>query len=394
MVFRIRTAHNPDAQRDGSPYVCLIVQATREEGGGHFPRARHRSDQGCAGPHGRLPAHTCIAILLGVLLTAVAGSAPTIATGSTRTGRHKQRPNIVLIRTDDQTFAQFNPSVMPETERLLAGNGATFTDYIATTAQCCPSRASLITGQYPHNHGVTSNAVGYPGLKAKDNVLPVWLHRAGYRTMHVGAKYLNGYEQLIPNKLTPAPGWSNWFTSLSGSHYYDYGVSANGRGLLYGHSAGDYITRVLGTKARDWVDTYAPEPRPFYLQLDERAPHVSFQDDPFGNCDRVALPDPRNESLSPNDPLPQSPSFNEEDMSDKPSFLRRAPLLGPTTQQRLSRDWNCALASLTAVESQRRAGVQRCAAGWGALQHRFHLHLRQRVLLRGAPDREREGLSL
>ena len=61
---------------------------------------------------------------------------------------------------------------MPNTKRLLADNGTTFRNYIATTAQCCPSRASLITGQYAHNDGVTSNGVGYSGLVDKGNVLP------------------------------------------------------------------------------------------------------------------------------------------------------------------------------------------------------------------------------
>jgi len=83
------------------------------------------------------------------------------------------RPNIVLIQTDDQTYKQLRGGAMPNTTRLLVRRGTRFTDYVASTAQCCPSRASLITGQYAHNHGVTSNNVGYPGLVDKSNVLPV-----------------------------------------------------------------------------------------------------------------------------------------------------------------------------------------------------------------------------
>src|SRR5919198_2440335 len=105
-------------------------------------------------------------------------------------------PNIVVIQTDDQTAAQLTTEVMPETKKLLARRGTSFTNYIATTSQCCPSRASLITGQSAHNHGVTSNHVGYPGLIDKGNVLPVWLRQVGYRTMHVGSKYMNGYERV------------------------------------------------------------------------------------------------------------------------------------------------------------------------------------------------------
>ena len=128
------------------------------------------------------------------------------------------RPNIVLIQTDDQTYKQLTRRAMPNTKRLLVRRGTRFTDYIASTAQCCPSRASLITGQYAHSHGVTSNNVGYPGLVDKGNVLPVWLRRAGYRTIHVG-KFLNGYERSVePDSVVP-PGWDEWH-SLLGSREY------------------------------------------------------------------------------------------------------------------------------------------------------------------------------
>ena len=94
---------------------------------------------------------------------------------------------------------------MPNTKRLLADHGAFFDDYIVTTSQCCPSRASLLTGQYAHNHGVMSNQPGYPALIDKSNVLPVWLQQAGYYTMHVG-KYLNNYERFAEPVLGTRSG--------------------------------------------------------------------------------------------------------------------------------------------------------------------------------------------
>ena len=111
-----------------------------------------------------------------------------------RLGASSGRPNIVVIQADDQTLSQLNVQGDAATRRGCSRNGGTsFGNYIATTAQCCPSRASLITGQYAHNDGVTSNGVGYPGLVDKGNVLPVWLQQAGYLTMHVG-KFMNRYE--------------------------------------------------------------------------------------------------------------------------------------------------------------------------------------------------------
>src|SRR4051794_12414752 len=77
------------------------------------------------------------------------------------------RPNIVLIQADDQTEEQFTHEVMPKTFKYLVGHGTRFSDSVATTAECCPSRTPLIPGQYAHNDGVTSNAVGYPGLVGK-----------------------------------------------------------------------------------------------------------------------------------------------------------------------------------------------------------------------------------
>jgi N-acetylglucosamine-6-sulfatase len=296
----------------------------------------------------RSPKHHKLAVgcvALGVAAACILGAATTEA-GAAAGG--KRPPNIVLIQTDDQTLGQLTGDVMPKTKRYLIRKGTEFENYMVTTGECCPSRASLITGQYAHNHGVTSNQVAYPGLKGKRNVLPVWLRRSGYRTMHVGAKYLNGYRELAGKKV--APGWSDWFTVLSHTQYYDYLLSADGKPRRRGHRRRDYITRVLGKEATRLIKRYAPQRRPFYLQLDERAPHVSRTDDPYGQCDERAIPDSRDENRFADAPLPNSPSFNEKDMSDKPEFLRSSPPVGPANQARLTAKWRCALASLVAVD--------------------------------------------
>ena len=80
---------------------------------------------------------------------------------------------------------------MPNLFNRLMPRGTTFTDYVVTTPLCCPSRATILTGQYGHNNGVLRNF--YPDLKQQQNVLPAWLQRAGYNTAHVG-KFLNAYE--------------------------------------------------------------------------------------------------------------------------------------------------------------------------------------------------------
>jgi N-acetylglucosamine-6-sulfatase len=261
------------------------------------------------------------------------------------------RPNIIVIRTDDQALSQFNVRTMPETVRLLAGQGTTFTDSIVTTPLCCPSRAAALTGQYGHNNGVLSNDPGYPALKEKGNTLPVWLHRAGYVTAHVG-KYLNKYSESAPRPTAVAPGWDEWDTALSGQgpRYYQYSLSHNGRRVNYGHRAQDHVTRVLNQAAVKLIRTYLPRKRPLYLQLDQRAPHRSVGVT-RGRCNHhMPQPDPRDIDRFAQKPLPTPPSFNEADVSDKPSFIRRLGQIDGAAIDRMELSYQCALASLRAVD--------------------------------------------
>jgi N-acetylglucosamine-6-sulfatase len=289
------------------------------------------------------------------------------------------QPNVVLIQADDQTTTQFKRQFMPKTMRLLTKPGTTFTDYIATTALCCPSRASLITGQYAHNNGVSSNGNkgGYPALIDKGNVLPVWLQQAGYNTIHVG-KFLNAYQRYAQRPTDVAPGWTDWQTLLSGENYsyYRYHMSNNGRSVYHGGSNKDYATRVLTRKAVRAVRSYAPSSAPFYLQLDERAPHIS-SGNRHGRCGgkiRYPEPDPRDKREFRNAPLPRPPSFNEKNMSDKPAFMRNAPLIGAREKRRIREHWRCGLAALAGVDRSV-AGVYNAVKQAGELKDTVFLYI-------------------
>src|SRR6185312_5990196 len=88
------------------------------------------------------------------------------------------RPNVVVIMSDDQTVEEMR--VMPQTRSLIGSAGMTFRNSAVTYSLCCPSRATFLTGQYPHNHHVRSNGGTDGGFEKLDhtNTLPVWLQRA------------------------------------------------------------------------------------------------------------------------------------------------------------------------------------------------------------------------
>ena len=95
---------------------------------------------------------------------------------STAAQRSHGRPNIVLVMLDDLALHQATRRYMPKVNRLIRDRGTNFKNAFLTTPLCCPSRATLLTGQYGHNNGVLKNT--YPSLRDNNNVLPVWLRRA------------------------------------------------------------------------------------------------------------------------------------------------------------------------------------------------------------------------
>ena len=226
------------------------------------------------------------------------------------------RPNIVVVMTDDQTAEEIR--FMPQTRALLgAAQGTTFSNSFVSFPLCCPSRATFLTGQYMHNHGVDGNGPppngGYAALD-HTNTLPVWLRSAGYTTGHIG-KYLNGYGADDPNEVPP--GWTEWYGLLDGGTYRTYGYLMNRNGTVkrFGRTASDYQTDVIADDAVDFVERRAPAAAPFFLSVapDRTAPGVHL-----GHHDR---PDPARATAwgrYANAVLPRPPSFDEADVTDKP----------------------------------------------------------------------------
>lgn len=279
--------------------------------------------------------------LLAILAAALALAAIAPAAGAA------PRPNVILILTDDQTLASYEERTMPLTRRLLGGEGTTFTEAIVTTPLCCPSRAALITGQYGHNNGVLRNT--YEALRDKENVLPRWLQRAGYETIHVG-KFMNQYADATGDDSEVAPGWDEWHTVVA-PRYYGYDLQVNGRTKPQGTDPEDYLGRVIDERSVEMVERYAPSRRPFFMQVDHYAPHISVGD-VTGRCQNGAVPDPLDlaSGLFADEPLPRPPSFNETDVSDKPSFIQKLGQLDQGSIDGLRELNGCALASLASVD--------------------------------------------
>ena len=284
------------------------------------------------------------AVRIAVVATLAAFALPAAA------GAAEPSPNVILIVTDDQALSDYDKTSMPRTTKLLGRSGTTFRQAIATTPLCCPSRASIITGQYGHNNGVLRN--NYAELRQKTNTLPVWMDRAGYNTIHVG-KFMNRYADAVASPAEVAPGWDQWHTVVTPS-YYGYDLQVNGGTIPFGTAADDYLGRVIDERSTKMVERFAPKRRPFFLQVDHYAPHIALGGEERGStstrCAGGATPDPSDEGSFAGEPLPPKPSFNEEDVSDKPSFVRSLPTMDSGLVGMLPVLRQCALESLASVD--------------------------------------------
>ncbi len=200
---------------------------------------------------GFLAAAGALVFLVGGPAAAMLGLAP------------RARPNVVLIVADDMRYDDVR--AMP-TVQALAGRGVSFERAYATTPLCCPSRASLLTGQYARHHGVRANERPNGGFDLFDDrsTLATWLQAGGVRTGLVG-RYLNEYRSLYR-----PPGWDSWFAIWDSSEdrglYYRYYATHNGDDEYYGSSSEHYSSRVLTRRSlqflRELRHPYKAPPRP------------------------------------------------------------------------------------------------------------------------------------
>lgn len=242
--------------------------------------------------------------------------------------------NIVIILTDDQRYDTLQH--MPKTQSLLGNAGVVFTNAVASTPQCCPNRATLLTGLYAHNTGVLGNALPNGGATVftDTTTIATVLRSRGYRTGFFG-KYLNGYSLKTPWPYVP-PGWDDWH-AFQNPEYYNYNLVENGALTSYGSNPQDYSTDVLSAKAVEFIRGTSSA-RPFLLYFAPYAPHGP------------ATPAPGDIGSFGTFPPWRPPSYNEADVSDKPEWVRLLPAISSTSQEAADAFYQKQLESLQAVD--------------------------------------------
>ena len=233
-----------------------------------------------------------------------------------------QRPNIVFVLTDDLSMdlLRYMPAV-----QALERRGITFSNYFVSDSLCCPSRASIFTGNYPHDTDIwtnTSPTGGFALFDALDEQLHTFnnvLYHDEYRTAMMG-KYLNGYlmnpvVSSAIDRFRPA-GWSDWDVAGWGYPEYKYLLNDNGNVHRYGDQPRDYLTTVIAHKGIGFIKGSVAADRPFFLELATFSPHTPY------------TPAPRDRDDFPGLKAPEPPSFDRLP-TGAPHWLADHPKLKP-----------------------------------------------------------------
>jgi arylsulfatase A-like enzyme len=245
-----------------------------------------------------------------VLVTAIEPAAPVGAA---------ERPNILPVMTDDQPIKD-TMIAMPEVRERVRDMGMALPNAYVSQSLCCPSRASVLRGQYPHNTGVVTNG----GLQTfreggkEDNTVAHWLGRQGYYTALVG-KYMNGYDA----SYAPS-GWRYWYAKADASTPGQK-VRENGRVTDFAGKPGNWGDRFKAS-AIGYLDrrTDQASDGPFALFFWTGQPHLQAGD----YADRY-------DGMYSKSTLNAKPSFDEADASDKPKWVRNLGRIGDRERDRL-----------------------------------------------------------
>ncbi len=258
-----------------------------------------------------------------------------VAAEESTSGDVSQIRNVVLLLADDLDWPLFDD--VPRLSEFM-DQGTTLTNFVVTESLCCPSRSSIMRGQYVHNHKVISNIPQTGGgwqtfydLGRQKDCLPVWLSEAGITTSHFG-KYLNGFPSRKQKPTYTPPGWANFVSTTRGKVAYtgyNYTLNTNGTLQKYGDQPTDFLEDVLTAKTNEWLETATD---PFYLEFSSYLPHSP------------APAAPRFTGTRAGSQAPRLPNYNAFGIYE-PAWLKSQPKLGPKQQSNLDLLWTRRLES-------------------------------------------------
>ncbi len=280
------------------------------------------------------PIAASVACVLTLLLAVLRPPSTTAATG---------KPNIVFVLTDDLSTNLVTQQFMPNLWALMH-QGTSFTNYFVSDSLCCPSRASIFTGRFPHDTGVYTNSGANGGYLAflshgdEHSTLATDLHAAGYRTAMMG-KYLNRYHVTDP----PAPGWDVWDVADWGYPEFNYSLNENGQIVHCGgpnvKGKDNYLTDVLASLGASFIRTTAKNSpnKPFFLEVATFAPHAPF------------TPSPKYAKLYPGLRYPKTLAFDAPTINPPP-WLRSAKPLSSTALAVIAGDFRLRAQAVKSID--------------------------------------------
>jgi N-acetylglucosamine-6-sulfatase len=237
------------------------------------------------------------------------------------------RPNIVFILVDDLRWDELgcmgHPFIKTPHIDRLAHEGALFRNAFMTTPLCSPSRASFLTGQYAHTHGITDN-VDRSAASHRLVTFPALLNQSGYETAFVGKWHMG-------NDDKPRPGFDRWVSFKGQGTYFDPDINEDGKSV----KPKGYITDILNGYAVDFIKRR--HDKPFLVYLAHKAIHPEVTQNNDGSVDLTQserfLPAERHRTAFAGKTIPRRASYGRAPQG-KPALLRQIgelPRLGPGT---------------------------------------------------------------
>ncbi len=215
-----------------------------------------------------------------------------------------QPRNVILIVSDDHrydflSFMEGAPDFLhtPALDRMAAG-GLHIRNAFVTTSLCSPSRASILTGQLAHRHGIVDNTTPPP---PGTHTFPELLQEAGWRTAFIGKWHMGEHTD------DPRPGFDRWVSFPGQGVYVDPTLNVDGDHV----QAKGYTTDILTDYAIQWLEQQKGDSHPFYLQLSHKALHAEF----------VPSPQDSGKYAGVDIPYPPTMANTESNYRDKPHWV-------------------------------------------------------------------------